>query len=347
MKKQLIRKNKLSVSLALALGMGMAASSGTALAVELDNNDRLGDAGIFQYYTVNGGWQTFIRIINTSDEGASVKIRFREAANSREVLDFIVFLSPYDVWVGWTDPDATGQGNPGVRTNDTSCLYPNQGNTLKQGFIGVPGKPGVRGADFKDFAYTDPYYDDGGNSDHTPLQRMSEGHVEVIGIARHEVGELFTAYITHETDGEPLSCSSAATLWETDEGDEGAKGKDLDNVLAMNGYLINVTEGKGAGFDPDILINFAYNSLWEAAHFTATDPDMDSADPGFVTEGVRFKQKGILMNLLGSEPVTGGVDAVSYEFMRASVINEWAASNNPGNIVSDYFTQWIGRYSCN
>ena len=115
MNKQIISKTKLSLALALALGTGMATN--TAQAVTLDNNDRLGDAGIFQYYTVNGGWQTFIRLINTSADAVSVKVRFREAHNSREVFDFIIFLSPYDMWAGWTDLDA-GWGAPGVKTSD-------------------------------------------------------------------------------------------------------------------------------------------------------------------------------------------------------------------------------------
>jgi hypothetical protein len=39
--------------------------------------------------------------------------------------------------------------------------------------------------------------------------------------------------------------------------------------------------------------------------------------------------------------VRGGVDAVSWEILRNGVINEWAASFNPGNIVRDYYTQWV------
>jgi hypothetical protein len=40
-------------------------------------------------------------------------------------------------------------------------------------------------------------------------------------------------------------------------------------------------------------------------------------------------------------PVRGGVDAVSWELMRNSVINEWAAALTPGKIVTDLFTQWV------
>jgi hypothetical protein len=44
---------------------------------------------------------------------------------------------------------------------------------------------------------------------------------------------------------------------------------------------------------------------------------------------------------IGTTAVVGGVDAVSYELMRASVINEWAAAFNNEGVIKDYFTQWV------
>lgn len=309
------------------------------LLVHLDNNDRLGDAGIFQYYTANGNWQTFIRIINTSEDGVSVKLRFREAANSREVLDFIVFLSAFDEWIGWTDPNATGPGGgPGIRTNDHSCLFPDFGNAVGQGWQPVPGKPGVRGIDFKDFAFTGDYADGNTNID----DRLGEGHIEIIGIARHEASDGFTRDISHGGDGYPRDCLGASNSWLA--GSSGAEGEGLGNVLALNGYLINVGQGQGAGFDPDILADFISDtgidgSLWAAQSLTATDPDLDSASPGrFISQGA-IKQKGRSFDT----PVQGGIDAVSYVFQRSSVINEWAASENldPRAVVTEYYNQWI------
>ena len=335
---------KIKASLALALALGMAGTSMTAQAVWLKNNDRLGDAGIFQYYTANGGWQTFIRVINTSDDAVSVKVRFRDAANSREVLDFIVFLSPHDVWAGWTDTNATGNNEPGVRTLDTSCLYPlPDTNNTTEGWKSLGGN--LLGADFQSraFTYDDYDYDDGGNVDHTPTQRMAEGHLEMIGIASHEATSAFGRAVTHDhTSGKPANCSQASDLFEAQA--EGGEGDDLGNVLAMNGYVINVSLGMGGGFNPDMLADFADSSLVNDALLTATNPDMDSArkSKSRKNDG-RYKQKG---NLKGpgpneSLPVRGGVDEVSYEFQRSSVINEWAASANPGNLISDYYTQWI------
>jgi hypothetical protein len=348
MNNQIIRKTKICMGLALALGFGIATTASAVMqqrgGVHIDNNDRLGDAGIFQYYTAQGGWQTFIRVINTSDDAVSVKVRFREAANSREVLDFIIFLSPYDMWAGWTDDDALDHGKPGVRTLDTSCLYPlPDTNNTDEGWKTIAGN--LLGADFQSRAYTDEDfdYDDGGNDDHTTLQRMSEGHLEIIGIASHEATSAFGRDVTHNhTTGKPADCSAAARLFEAET--EGGEGSNLGNVLAMNGYVINVEEGMGGGYDPDILADFAQRSLVRDANETATNPDLDSAgDFCCGPQDPRWKQKGDLKGGGPNEslPVTSSIDLVSREFQRTSVINEWAASANPGNLISDYYTQWI------
>jgi hypothetical protein len=459
MKKQKLRKTQLSLALTTALSAGLL-TSGPAQAVKLDNNDRLGDAGIFQYYTAHSGWQTFFRIINTSENPVSVKLRFHEGANSREVLDFIVFLSGRDMWSAWTTADALGDGSgPGIRTNDTSCVFGGaDGNNTSppEGWRTLAN--GTLAARFLDKAYTGDY-DDGGNANVDPLDRKSEGYLEVIGIAEHEPLSDFGLAVTHPIDQH--SCNEAATIYKraTNRGvwSNPTEAFDMGNVLAFNGYLINVRAGQGGGYDPDVLADFAsdpysgvrlvYQSL-----LTDTWPNLDSGNPGGFAEwtpvglaavnqwdaqgnkpapgqdevdingngnytdtnvpfdanddgqcsanelfdefnaptasvGVNITNGGddaspcytvaspagpAVANQLaatgpvwypkqtkndnadprnpakiaqnGDEPdtpVMGGVDWVSWELMRNSVINEWAASNNPGNFVSDYFTQWV------
>ena len=62
------------------------------------NPDGLGQVLLYPYYTVNGGQQTVLSVINTTAVGKAVKVRFLEGYNSREVLDFNLFLSEFDVW---------------------------------------------------------------------------------------------------------------------------------------------------------------------------------------------------------------------------------------------------------
>lgn len=62
--------------------------------------DGVGEVAIAPYYTVRDGWQTLINLTNTSPDPIVVKVRFHEALNSRDVLDFNVALSGYDVFIG-------------------------------------------------------------------------------------------------------------------------------------------------------------------------------------------------------------------------------------------------------
>jgi hypothetical protein len=48
---------------------------------------------------VNGNsFNTLMSVVNTTASTKAIKVRFREGRNSLEVLDFNVFLSPFDVW---------------------------------------------------------------------------------------------------------------------------------------------------------------------------------------------------------------------------------------------------------
>src|SRR6188768_4183273 len=82
------------------------------------NPDGLGQVLIYPYYTVNKGQDTLLSVVNTTDIGKAVKVRFLEGYNSREVLDFNLYLSPQDVWTARVLPTADGAG---MFTADKSC----------------------------------------------------------------------------------------------------------------------------------------------------------------------------------------------------------------------------------
>lgn len=76
------------------------------------------------YYTAQGSMATLFNITNTDRvNGKAVKVRFRGAANSDDVLDFTVFLSPGDVWTGQVVRDAATD-RAVVSTPDNSCTIP-------------------------------------------------------------------------------------------------------------------------------------------------------------------------------------------------------------------------------
>lgn len=160
--------NKKMLSVAVVLGL-----SGAASAVNV-NPDGLGQALLFPFYTTNGGKNTYIQVVNKTNQTKAIKIRFSEGVNTWETLDFNIFLSPWDVWTA-----TIGQNKQGVSaliTEDTSCTYP----AIPQG-----------GEDFKDTNLADDPApltallgdagkDDGKLSD---KNRLLEGHFEIIEMA--------------------------------------------------------------------------------------------------------------------------------------------------------------------
>src|SRR5262244_4289279 len=102
-------------------GVGAIGATTTAQAVNL-NPDGLGQVLLYPYYTVNNDQNTLLSVVNTTSVGKAVKVRFLEAYNSREVLDFNLYLSPFDVWVAAVAEN--GAGGASVFTNDNSCTVP-------------------------------------------------------------------------------------------------------------------------------------------------------------------------------------------------------------------------------
>lgn len=99
---------------------GAAVAAATVLEV---NSNNVGHMLVVPYYTVQNGNMSVIHLSNTDRaNGKAVKIRFRGAANSDDVKDFQLFLSPGDVWTG-----AVLQGADGAAvlySADKSCTVP-------------------------------------------------------------------------------------------------------------------------------------------------------------------------------------------------------------------------------
>lgn len=319
------------MALALSAAVVGAVATTSTQAVQLAQ-DGLGDAAIFQYYTAQANWQTFFRVVNTDDDsGVAVKFRFREAANSREVLDFVVFLSPGDVWTAWTGANVNGNG-PGIKTNDTSCLYPAPGQSGNEGFVSLGGD--VVGANFKSRAFSDDgafqnYSDNGAKS--IP-ERLGEGHLEVIGVAEWDIrgssADRDMVQNMSHSGAYPASCDNAIALFEQPGSSSGG---DVENQLAFNAYLVNVGSGQGGGYDPAVLANFTNQRLDFAANSTDQQPDMDNAQPfsQILDDDGQFYQTSF------NDPLTNG----SYHQARADgtaplgPVTQYSADlNNDGSV---------------
>ena len=117
-------------------GVAAVGVASTAQAVNL-SADGLGQVLIYPYYTVRNNesglpYNTLLSVVNTTGSVKAIKVRFREGKNSVEVLDFNVFLSPYDVWTATVTATADGAE---ISTTDKSCTFPaSLGNGTPQAF---------------------------------------------------------------------------------------------------------------------------------------------------------------------------------------------------------------------
>src|SRR5438093_5701832 len=109
-------------------GVGALGVTGAAQAVNV-NPDGLGQALIYPYYTTQGTgtlgsvapYNSLLSVVNSTNSGKVVKVRFLEGKFSHEVLDFNLWLSAHDVWTTAIIPSGTGAG---IFTSDLSCTTP-------------------------------------------------------------------------------------------------------------------------------------------------------------------------------------------------------------------------------
>ena len=134
-----MKKSILSLSAAVALGgLGYVGAANAVVALGVpgvtpptanyvfSNPGGVGHALITPYYTAQGVMSTAFNITNTDTKnGKVVKVRFRGASNSDDVMDFTVFLSPGDVWTASINQNVSN-GKAQIATDDKSCTFPSQ-----------------------------------------------------------------------------------------------------------------------------------------------------------------------------------------------------------------------------
>lgn len=92
----------------LAAAIGAMLVGGSAMAVEVAHGGK-GDVLIAPMFMTDGGWVSEIKVINTnSTDSAVAKVVFHAPDNSAELLDFLIYLTPGDVWVGTVSQNADG-----------------------------------------------------------------------------------------------------------------------------------------------------------------------------------------------------------------------------------------------
>ena len=239
-----------SLYLALVAAVSSVGIANTASAgVHVDSNG-LGQVLIYPYYTTRAGMDTYLSVINTTSSSKAVKVRFTEGKNSREVLDFNLYLSPRDMWTAAITNTANGAK---LITNDKSCTAP---------LLPV-------GKEFVNFAYAGATIEginqSGGDGETGSLDRTREGYFEII-----EMGVITNtaviAAITHVA-GVPANCAvvQAASMnmsqgAPSSLGGQSAAADPSTGGLAGSASLINVAAGADYGYDPVVLDAFSKKS---------------------------------------------------------------------------------------
>jgi hypothetical protein len=92
------------------------------------NPDGSGQALIFPYYTVQSasgnGFNTYLSIVNRSNDAKALRLRIREARNSRAVASINVFVAANDMWTGAIVPGPGVDDPPRLISRDASCTSP-------------------------------------------------------------------------------------------------------------------------------------------------------------------------------------------------------------------------------
>jgi hypothetical protein len=137
-----MRKNVLALSIATMIGgLGIAGAAfasvipGTgpvnnatmgvtnASALQLAPGG-IGHILVVPYFTAQNGNATVLSLVNTDEtNGKAIKVRFRGASNSDDILDFTLLMSPGDVWNGLvnaSNPNAIAA----FSTTDKTCTIP-------------------------------------------------------------------------------------------------------------------------------------------------------------------------------------------------------------------------------
>jgi hypothetical protein len=301
-----MKRNILSLAVTAGVAGLTAASAQSAMHI---NDKGLGEALIYPFYSTTSGNDTYIHVANTSAYSKAVKVRFIDAYNSAEVLDFNLYLSPEDVWTAAiTNLD---DGEPGIRTIDNSCTVPELGGPNPP-FNGSkttrPDGSILREQPFVNFQFLTDAQDRFAGNSTTPAEveetdiavRGIQGYIEII-----EMGALdpdadsgtvggtasydYNKAVLHGPSGVPANCAAVVAAWDPDGGiwttssstdfldyDEDGSAGGLYGL----GQIINTQDGTMASYDAVAIDDFsAFPTIGAPLHFAPGSvlPDLGSA----------------------------------------------------------------------
>ena len=285
----------------------MSVSDATTLTL---SEGGVGSMLLVPYYTVQNGNMTVLHVVNTDTvNGKAVKVRFRGAANSDDVMDFQVFMSPGDVWTAAVTAGADGIAQ--VQSADNTCTVPSLGLNSPKAFSTARLNPAA--------------------SDTVKANGTREGYVEIFNMADIPNDKLYTVAGVTGLTNSPLytaikhvnavaPCSVAGSAAETTLFNTALTNFTNQNDAALAGfntptgglmgdwYIINVPETTTfSGANTAVRANGRGNFV----HFpqidtgvAATAIDAFTADPLLRTDSL--KTDGTAFSTAGTPALTAG-----------------------------------------
>jgi hypothetical protein len=309
--------NKKSLYAAIA-GVSALGVAGTANAVHV-NPDGLGQVLIYPYYTVrtktsavfsNPQFNSLLSVVNSTASAKAVKVRFLEGKNSREVLDFNLYLSARDVWTAAILPTA---GGAGLVTFDKSCTSP----TVSSNAASPTG--------FVNYAYTGTFADGADAS----LDRTREGYVEIIEMG--DVTGSTATGVTHVNGVRPCTNIPTALTDAT-----------VSNIVLGSGGLfgsmtiINVNASAEAAYDAVALEAFrtVAPAIWAPPGSILPNLTQQLDASATTHQAETYQGGGVVTSGWNT-----GIDAVSAALMHDNVMNEYVLDTNTKS-----GTDWVMTY---
>lgn len=198
-------------SFALALGLLSIASKAQ---MYLDPNGK-GQLLMYPFYTAAADNDTYISLINSTDDFKAVSVRVLQAHDSRSVASLYLYLSPHDHWSAVITKTSDSEGAR-IRTGDTSCTIPTGIAAEKIGALG----------DVLTFKVTENNATSSNETGHIEVIEMGTlSYQEAVGSYRHPLSnEIFSEEDKNTIDSLkrainhvnriPGDCSLLSSAWE-------------------------------------------------------------------------------------------------------------------------------------
>lgn len=274
-----MKKNVLALSIATMIGgLGFAGAASAQATDRLAVNDSgTGHILINPYYNVQNGNMSVFHVVNTdTSNGKAVKVRFRGASNSDDVLDFQVFMSPGDVWTAAISKGADGRAQ--LTTNDNSCTLPAIAKGVQIPFV-LDRLPASMSAEDK-------------------ANNTREGYMEILTMADIKApSALFTA--TKHVNG-VAPCDATGVL---------------SGTLATGAATAGLAAPTGGLFGSWYIINVAQTTTYSASsHAVVANPAQDG--DGLTRNVFSPQSAGFSANQFSADPLfkAGLLQAQNFDF---------------------------------